>query len=337
MQNDGTYLQYAHMEDVNGDGTEELIVLHDNTDLTVYQIQQDEPKAVYKTSSAYGFMAYEEPAANQTYEEACRPSEQPNININFRASDHKMAVTRFNDNNVYENNTIAVVDCDTWTETIYEESYDESTGDLAGIKDGNRITYEEFSVATYDGYRDISAMNDEGAERFFSDQLGYLLGKSDMKTAYERFITQKEIWSDSNACYEYIYLDDDDIPELVISEDSTFAGTVTLYCYLDGLVKQVQTGLGSNGEVYYKERKNQLLSKVNKDTGEAALYSLQNGELVTEHTSTFYINSNGDTIYEIDGQFVSPEEGENFWNLDGEEIVAGEGSENAIHFQDNEY
>lgn len=337
LQDDGTYLQYAHMEDINGDGTEELIVLHDNTDLTVYQIQQDEPKAVYETSNEDGFMCYEELIHNQTYEEACGEYEQPGVTVDFKTSEHKMKITLLPENGMQENYTVLVVDCDTWEETKYECVYDEASVEEKITKNGNSITYQEFLSETEEEYRDISAASDDSSDLMFSDQLGYLLGKSDMKTAYEQFIQQEKGWHDSDACYEYIYLDDDDIPELIVTEGSAFSSQVTLYCYKEGLVKQVQTGLGSNGEVYYKERKNQLLSKVSKDTGEAALYSLQNGELVTEHTSTFYINSNGDTIYEIDGQFVSPEEGENFWNLDGEEIVAGEGSENAIHFQDNEY
>ncbi len=316
LQEDGTFLQYAHLKDLNGDGTQELILLHDNTDLTIYQLKQNQPKAVYEKRAVNGFMCYEEAVTDETYEQAYEEmgKEAAGVKIDCNPAEHKLSVTPLDDNWLDETHSF-IVDCDTWDE-VSEEDYE----------DGSTSGYQNIGLA---GTSQVQG---------FSDQLSYLLGKSDTMAAYERFLQSEDRFLGAEACYEYIYLDDDDVPELVISENSSFGGQVTLYRCKEGLVIPVKDQLGSNGDIYYKERGNQLLSKVNKDAGKAVLYQLQEDALVAQHTSSFSMDAEGNLLYEIDGKSVTTEQGETFWDMDGTAyLAAGQDGKNAVHFHDNDY
>lgn len=316
LQENGTFLQYAHLKDLNGDGTQELILLHDNTDLTIYQMKQNQPKVVYEKRAVNGFMCYEEAVTDETYEQAYEDmgKEAAGVKIDCNPSEHKISVTPLDDNWLDETHSF-IVDCDTWDE-VSEEDYD----------DGSTSGYQNISLA---GTSQVQA---------FSDQLSYLLGESDTMAAYERFLQYEDRFLGAEACYEYIYLDDDDVPELVVSENSSFGGQVTLYRCKEGLVIPVKDQLGSNGDIYYKERENQLLSKVNKDSGKAVLYQLQDDALVAEHTSSFSMDAEGNMLYEIDGKSVTTEQGETFWDMDGTAyLAAGQDGENAVHFHEDTY
>ncbi len=316
LQEDGTFLQYAHLKDLNGDGTQELILLHDNTDLTIYQLKQNQPKAVYEKRAVNGFMCYEEAVTDETYEQAYEEmgKEAAGVKIDCNPAEHKLSVTPLDDNWMDETHSF-IVDCDTWDEVSEEDYYDGSTS----------------------GYQNISLAGTSQVQGF-SDQLSYLLGKSDTMAVYERFLQSEDRFLGAEACYEYIYLDDDDVPELVVSENSSFGGQVTLYRCKDGLVIPVKDQLGSNGDIYYKERGNQLLSKVNKDSGKAVLYQLQEDALVAQHTSSFSMDAEGNLLYEIDGKSVTTEQGETFWDMDGTAyLAAGQDGENAVHFQEDIY
>ncbi len=316
LQEDGTFLQYAHLKDLNGDGTQELILLHDNTDLTIYQLKQNQPKAVYEKRAVNGFMCYEEAVTDETYEQAYEEmgKEAAGVKIDCNPAEHKLSITPLDDNWMDETHSF-IVDCDTWDE-VSEEDYD----------DGSTNGYQNISLA---GTSQVQG---------FSDQLSYLLGKSDTMAAYDRFLQSEDRFLGAEACYEYIYLDDDDVPELVVSENSSFGGQVTLYRCKDGLVIPVKDQLGSNGDIYYKERGNQLLSKVNKDAGKAVLYQLQEDALVAQHTSSFSMDAEGNMLYEIDGKSVTTEQGEKFWDMDGTAyLAAGQDGENAVHFHEDTY
>lgn len=271
LQEDGTFLQYAHLKDLNGDGTQELILLHDNTDLTIYQMKRNQPKAVYEKHAVNGFMCYEEAVTDETYEQAYEEmgKDAAGVKIDCNPSEHKISVTPLDDNWLDEAHSV-IVDCDTWDEVGEEDYYDGSS----------------------EGYQNISLAGISQTEEF-SDQLSYLLGKSDTMAAYERFLQYEDRFLDAEACYEYIY---------------------------------------------YKERENQLLSKVNKDSGKAVLYQLQKDELVAEQTSSFSMDAEGNMLYEIDGKSVSTEQGETFWDMDGTAyLAAGQDGENAVHFHEDTY
>lgn len=279
-------------------------------------MKRNQPKAVYEKHAVNGFMCYEEAVTDETYEQAYEEmgKDAAGVKIDCNPSEHKISVTPLDDNWLDEAHSV-IVDCDTWDEVGEEDYYDGSS----------------------EGYQNISLAGISQTEEF-SDQLSYLLGKSDTMAAYDRFLQCEDRFLGAEACYEYIYLDDDDVPELVVSENSSFGGQVTLYRCKDGLVIPVKDQLGSDGDIYYKERENQLLSKVNKDSGKAVLYQLQKDELVAEQTSSFSMDAEGNILYEIDGKSVSTEQGETFWDMDGTAyLAAGQDGENAVHFHEDTY
>lgn len=219
-----------------------------------------------------------------------------------------------------EQRVYSVVNCQTWKTADYVEVYDEANDDLYAMCNGEAIDYDEFMSVTE---------SDDDYE--FADQLseilaGELLQKEstnnisipeEVKESYATLLrdhmNQYPEYSDT-AVFQLIYVDDDDIPELAIADQSSWGSGVALYTYIDGHTQLLGEKLGSNGTVYYKDRENIILSKINKDTGDAYEYMIDNGVLIPLRHSTLKMDSDGYISYTIDGEEVSTEEGKELWD-----------------------
>ncbi len=111
--------------------------------------------------------------------------------------------------------------------------------------------------------------------------------------------------------YEYIYVNDDDIPELVMQGQSEAIGNIIL-TYHDGIIDELQT---SRLYFDYLERKNQLRNSDGHMGGYYDyVYSIQNGKWVMTNCGEYYVEDNSqmwddeDLIYEWDGEKVSSSE-----------------------------
>ncbi|MCD8117825.1 MAG: carboxypeptidase-like regulatory domain-containing protein [Oscillospiraceae bacterium] len=63
--------------------------------------------------------------------------------------------------------------------------------------------------------------------------------------------------------FEYIYVDDDDVPELVVSSDSSLPASAYLYTYYDGQVNMLGQ-FGYYGDLEYSEKNNVILSGLSR-------------------------------------------------------------------------
>ena len=120
-----------------------------------------------------------------------------------------------------------------------------------------------------------------------------------------------EEWSDEYGEMSLIYIDDDDIPELVIVWSTSAAG-IQIYTVSDGKPVSVHLGMG---EVSYIDRQNIFVAKGGRmghyyDT----VYSIQNGEFKALHTGQYGEEETDDE--EI--PFI------NYWRWDDAEVSESE-------------
>ena len=112
-------------------------------------------------------------------------------------------------------------------------------------------------------------------------------------SAYRDYLTeeyQKQEESKSSAeetlaiesHFDLFYMDDDDVPEMIVTDNPAHAGTATLLTWSDGVLRAFP-GLGSNGMVLYNERSNQIVGYyVGSGIHAFHVYHLEDGNLITD-------------------------------------------------------
>lgn len=333
LKDDGTFLQFAHMEDLDNDGVEELMLLHDNTKFTLYTIDHENEKAEAIVSEEYvdGFMCYEEMVQNETYAEAAESvGEEPYVRIRY-SEDHSALLISKSTMDLY---AYTIADCKTWSTSDCKEIYDSQTGQIYAVKDGQKIDDDTFYSLTI-----------EDTQYDFPDELNFILAgelpdtasKDDhgnqliiYKDFLNEYLTDNGQSTDNPDYFQLIYIDDDEIPELILSHGSSFSSQVELYSIQDGEVTILGENLGSNGEIFYIPNQNKILSTINKESGTATLYEIRDGYLNKIHSSSMQTGMDG-MYFTIDGQNVSEEDGLKFWGWDEntEFISAGTEESNA--------
>ena len=111
--------------------------------------------------------------------------------------------------------------------------------------------------------------------------------------------------------YDYLYVNDDDIPELLLQGQDEATGNLIL-TYNDGAVDELQT---SRLNFDYIERGN-ILNNSDGHMGyyHDLIYSIENGKWVEKATGEYYVDDNSvdwsdeDLIYEWNGETVSKED-----------------------------
>ncbi|MCD7891537.1 MAG: S8 family serine peptidase [Ruminococcus sp.] len=136
--------------------------------------------------------------------------------------------------------------------------------EISSDRDGyyDSMSDEEKLVVLTESYNAWSYTEDNSIKRPLADVIDELRDKveamptSGWKDAYAEFLLNKEYeqygtWSDmSSPQFMTIYIDDDNIPELVISYSSAHATGVLIVTYVDGKATPLE-GIGYNGGAYY--------------------------------------------------------------------------------------
>lgn len=167
---------------------------------------------------------------------------------------------------------------------------------------------------------------------------------TDWKTAYKEFLNEKgyeEAAADNlepeNVSFSLGSVDDDDIPELFVSNGKSHGASVSVFTYLNGEIKHLCTG-GEYGNIRYFEKAGYITSYYcGQGTWTYDIYEFKNGECTKIHTAYDSLNATDEPSLqklEIDGEEVSAEEMESFkekyysssnenvkaiWGLDGKE------------------
>lgn len=132
---------------------------------------------------------------------------------------------------------------------------------------------------------------------------------------------------DENAQYQLIYLNDDDIPELVVITDWTHNSGAELYAYIDGKAEQLYvsfendysdtTQFGSWGTLFYLKRQGLVYHLYDRNFGAGefgfvCMWDGKSAEMQILHTYDVYIESSDEgkdtTTYYVDGEPVTCEE-----------------------------
>ena len=131
-------------------------------------------------------------------------------------------------------------------------------------------------------------------------------------TAYKDYLKEQAVSlaQDSQSEYAYdeylgplfclIYLDGDDVPELVISEGAYHGASAILAAYSGGKVETF-SDLGTSGSFTYKEKQSVIVDRsTNWSSSATTVYRLENGKLTDvwagtevmddEDSSTFYVH-----------------------------------------------
>lgn len=335
LQDNGTFLQYAHMEDLNGDGTDDLMLVHDDDQFSLYEIKDGVATDVFDFQFENTAMEDEDQEVRgQTWGQLTKNlGSDPMLHISLNREEDVITFWSW-----YTGS---------WIETTSQLSYENGDWNLINYKvpepsgegiqyyiDGIEVTEEEYNAS----YKDTGEwLTKDNIDDVCKDQLDEILtGKQpsektetyatvpkEVKTAYatllKEHIAEIPAWDDMSLSidppvFQLAYIDDDDIPELAIADEGTFAAGVTLYTYINGHVQLLGEQLGSNGTIYYKERENQILCRTNKDSGDAYEYEIINGVLVAKRHSTMQMDMQGNLSFTIDGENVSEEEGKEFWD-----------------------
>ena len=126
--------------------------------------------------------------------------------------------------------------------------------------------------------------------------------------------------------YTLIYINDDDVPELAISEGESHAAGVRVFFYDFESKNVVDTGerYGENGGFYYYDRKNMIYDYYFGNGGYANVCFCKIGsdyKLTRSRWFVYYGGGNGDPRYWIDFEEVSPEEYDKAYREDVPEFV----------------
>ena len=148
LNKQGCFLQYAHMEDLNNDSVDELMVLHDNTRFTIYAIDEksSDPIAVLNEEYEKGFVNFEgdEFMKDETFAEAMKSPIKPFLRIWFSVDHSAIVISK----STMDQYVFSVADCKTWKAKDYIEAYDSVSDNLYALRDGEKIDYETFMAET---------------------------------------------------------------------------------------------------------------------------------------------------------------------------------------------
>lgn len=148
----------------------------------------------------------------------------------------------------------------------------------------------------------------------------------------------------SECRFSLAYIDEDDIPELLIHQGSDHACGVEIYAYLDGGLVNVSTedtpaAFGVYGSLSYAEKGNRIASNY-RAMGEHTcdMYTLDDRHAAVLTRSYFDNEDNADeaSVYQIDGADVSAEEYHTAFDADNADLALAD-YENAYEFTSENY
>ena len=131
-------------------------------------------------------------------------------------------------------------------------------------------------------------------------------------SAYAYFLRTYEAPQNTNPKFQLIYLDDDDIPELVIAVNDIFASGTDLYCFKNGQVALVEHLFTPYGTMNYAKRNFMILASITH-TGDyfRTFYAYEKGKATK--LKEFHIHNYPPTIEETEE-----------WEIDGIDVTEAE-------------
>lgn len=254
MQSNGAFLQYAHLIDLNDDGVDELIVLLDDVELSIYTYNAENQNAetVAKISDAINYIS-----KGMTYQQEQEMGYFPYLGIYLSLNEQKLVVGTGDDQDQTKATRFVISGNDgAWKTDEYRTENNEYW--CNGIK----ISEEDYVTATEKNYSSF-------ADEFEQDNLEAILNYdpngtvdlSDVDRVYAEYLTRcleqnayLSEFAEKPVKFQLIYINDDDIPELALTSGSAFACSVELFTYNHRILQSLGHAFGSNGTIYYREK-----------------------------------------------------------------------------------
>lgn len=176
-----------------------------------------------------------------------------------------------------------------------------SDGDYYNIASAMAYAQADHGPTDIYGVRVVLSENPNTDSFRLADPIGY-------KTAYAK-VLQDVVKEEQTAHFQLGYIDEDEIPELIISEEIFHMATVQVYTFYDGAAVNLGR-FGSFGTIDFAPRENILYSgNLSQGMLWEALYRIEDGK--AELISSFFNNEASmmdEIVYEVNGKSVSKSE-----------------------------
>lgn len=173
-------------------------------------------------------------------------------------------------------------------------------GDIYSI-DGNRMDYTAYAHGG--GGTDDYVYFREGSEE---------AKMAEVLNAYYEYLYSND-WINNYAIYKLLYIDDDDVPELLFDSTGDGRGT-SILCYNNGIVYD-SVAYNRGLDFSYIPRQNKVaFSSVFNGIGSGTIGHLENGVLVEDYSYTSTLNESGTTLYTLKDNIYKEEKFNDIWN-----------------------
>ncbi len=189
---------------------------------------------------------------------------------------------------------------------LYVDDFEEIRwyGETYTLKDGGGLYCESYITGdNYEYYEYVKADSEE-AQRL------------EVFNAYKQYIKENHDIDNEYASYCFLYIDDDDIPELIY-DNSADGSAAILLTYNDGVVREGSVSCRGFG-FYYREKGNWFTyDNPHNMEGDGGAGHIQDGNVVTDHTFDYHVEFDeegyGERVFTINGKDYSEDEFNDVW------------------------
>lgn len=296
-QSSGNIVAWVY-EDFDGNGTKEAFFVIDNGAEDAPKIQSiyfiDNKGNIKEMRNTFDYPAY----SDSKYT-ICQGKGFFSVDVSGGGSAWKTYLFSVKDNNSYELDI---------------------SGDLQDFYEINGIFYtteNNFNNGFHE-YVEIELIYNSDTQQFAKGQYVNINGTdANWQNAYIEVLSNLNY---SSTRFMTAYIDEDNIPELVVAYDSAHVAGCEIYTYYKGKVSKLESGntngeFGSAGEILYSPHKNLINSRYyNMGSNSDTLYKINNGNAQLEcalYHGDYDTNAVRVTEFKIDGIEVTENE---YWN-----------------------
>lgn len=229
----------------------------------------------------------------------------------------------------------------------YAGEYHESC--VIELFDGQTLHYMFPNVGLYvDDFEEIRWSGEdyrlEGDEGLYSDS--YITGDNseyyeavragsekaqrfEVLGAYKQYIIENYQLNGEYVSYCFLYIDDDDIPELIY-DNSDDGSAAILLTYKDGVVREGSVSCRGFGFSYREKGNWFTYDNPHNMEGDGGAGHIQDGNVVTDHTFDYHVELDeegyGERVFTINGKDYSEAEFDDVWA----QTIGSDGSEKGL-------
>ncbi len=193
------------------------------------------------------------------------------------------------------------------TYDIYANSYEQYISKNTEIFGRNGFSFTQDNVISVCENGQVSAVSQTEVQS--EEYTSNIKLSDDEKAAYSTVLYSfYEENTSAAASFSFEYIDDDEIPELLISEGGEHSSRVKIYTF-DGTGAVLLCTAGSDGKAGYVERKGYIISPYSGyGATSITVYKLENGNASSVWEGTEITNDDGSKEYTSNGETITAKE-----------------------------